>query len=83
MDLRVKVDRITGKVRERDDIPFIFTQAVPALTWSINHNLNKRISGVRIYDGSGDEVEGCVVHIDDNNIELQFEVLFSGSAYII
>jgi hypothetical protein len=83
MALQVKVDKITGQVRERDDVPFVFTQAVPAFIWSVNHNLNKRISGVKIYDTSGDEVEGCVVYIDDNNIEIQFEVLFNGSAHLI
>ena len=43
----------------------------------------KSISGLKIYDGSGNEVEGCLVPIDNNNIEIHFDVLFSGSAHLI
>jgi hypothetical protein len=51
-----------------------------ATTWSVTHNLNRPVS-VTVIDSAGTEIEGEVLHIDDDHIEVKFSAPFSGSAY--
>jgi hypothetical protein len=60
---------------------YVHTQALPSATWSINHALGK-FPSVTIVNTSGDEVEGDVNHIDNNNVEINFSAAFGGVAYL-
>ena len=77
----IKFDKILGDIRENDNAGFEFTQAVPAFVWNVVHTLNKKPS-ITITDGDGDVVEGQEIYINDNQVDLHFEVLFSGKAYL-
>ena len=64
------------------DKNFTFDQAVPAITWNVAHNLNKRVN-VTVVDSSGRTVVGgCVTYVDNNNIQIEFGAAFSGKAYL-
>lgn len=63
------------------DKHYIFTQATPSSTWTIEHNLGK-CPAVTIVDSSGDEVVGDCRHTDINNLVLSFSGAFSGIAYL-
>jgi len=49
--------------------------------WIINHTLN-RYPAVTIVDTGGSTVEGDVVYINANRIEIYFSAPFSGNAYL-
>ena len=61
------------------DKNYVHTQNIPALLWTIIHNLNKYPS-VTVLDTSKTEVEGEVRFIDTNTLELHFSAEFAGSA---
>ena len=61
------------------DKNFVFNQTIPSTTWNITHNLGK-FPSVTIIDSANTEVEGDVIHIDENNIQLIFSASFSGKA---
>lgn len=44
---------------------------------SVIHNLSK-FPAVTVHDSAGDEVEGNVVHVDDNSLIVTFSAPFSG-----
>jgi hypothetical protein len=60
---------------------FVWTQGVPASTWTITHDLNKRPS-VTIVDSTGRVVVGQVDYVDDTHIIVTFVGSFSGIAYL-
>ncbi|MBW6491864.1 MAG: hypothetical protein K0B15_11800 [Lentimicrobium sp.] len=59
------------------DKHFIFNQGIPSTQWNISHNLNK-IPSVTIVDTSGNEIEGEIIHINNNNVTLNFSAAFAG-----
>ncbi|MBS3993820.1 MAG: hypothetical protein KGZ87_08895 [Bacteroidetes bacterium] len=63
------------------DANFIHTQTIPSDTWSINHQLNKYPS-VTIIDTIGNEIEGSVLHLDNNNLTITFSVVLIGTAVL-
>ncbi len=75
----IKFDKILGKVREKDFKNFIFTQAVAAMVWNINHNLGRKPS-VTILDNSGCRIYASEVHIDINNTQITFIDATAGTA---
>lgn len=62
------------------DSYFRYVQSTAASIWNVAHNLGKRTS-VTVVDSAGDEVEGDVHYVDDNNVTLTFSAAFSGEAY--
>tara|TARA_R110000764_G_scaffold26757_3_gene63769 strand:- start:186 stop:686 length:501 start_codon:yes stop_codon:yes gene_type:complete len=56
-------------------------QGLPSITWTIQHNLNKRPS-VTVVDTGGAVVIGEVEYTDSNNIIVIFNAAFSGEAYL-
>ena len=64
-----------------EDKNYVHNQSTPTTVWNVAHNLNKRPS-VGIVTSAGDEVEGDVKHIDNNNITITFSSPFGGKAYI-
>lgn len=59
---------------------FVHSQNVPASTWSVTHNLDKRPS-VTIVDSGESVVVGDVQYTDNNSVVLVFTAAFSGKAY--
>jgi len=60
---------------------FTFTQASPASTWTITHNLGYR-PNISVVDSAGSQVEGETVWTDNNNLIITFSGAFSGVAYL-
>jgi len=67
------------------DKTFVFTQGVPAVTWTIQHNLGK-FPSVSVVDTAntvnGQVYYGDVKYIDSNNLTVTFASQFSGKAYL-
>ena len=56
-------------------------QGIPSKIWNVIHNLKKSPS-VMIVDSSGQNVEGKVTYINENEINIEFNAAFSGLAYL-
>ena len=61
---------------------FNFTQSLASASWHVNHGLNKYPS-VTVLDSSNDLVDCDIVYIDYNNLTINAEYPFTGTAYII
>lgn len=79
-------DNLTHKYVSFDDIIgvgsdkyYSHDQSVAAATWNVQHSLGKRPS-VTILDSSGNQVEGQIIYIDNNNVEIRFAFSMSGTA---
>lgn len=59
----------------------VFVQSVPALLWTINHNLDKYPS-VSVVNINNVLMYGDVTYIDKNNLQIEFSAEFSGKAYM-
>jgi len=60
---------------------FVFTQGVPATTWNIQHNLGK-FPSVSVINNNNVVINGEVIYIDNNNVQLNFSAGFTGKAYL-
>ena len=60
---------------------FVFTQGAAATTWSIQHNLGK-FPSVSVINNNNVVINGEVIYIDNNNVQLNFSAGFSGKAYL-
>jgi len=58
---------------------FTFTQMIASNDWVIAHNMGK-FPNVIVNDSAGDEVEGEVVYLDLNNIQVLFAYPLAGTA---
>jgi hypothetical protein len=63
------------------DKNFVFTQAVAASVWDVQHDLDKYPS-VSIVNDNNMQVFGEVEYIDTNNLTITFAAAFSGKAYM-
>ena len=63
------------------DDNYVHDQAVPASTWTINHNLGYYPS-VSVVDSTNRVVFGDVVYLTDDVVQVNFNGSFSGKAYI-
>lgn len=55
-------------------------QGSSSAAWDVTHNLNKRVA-VTVVDSGGTKVEGDVIYIDDNQVQILFNAPFSGEAF--
>lgn len=62
------------------DANYVHTQGIAQTTWTVTHNLGKRVS-VEAVDASGDTIEGNIHYNSDNQVTLTFEAAVSGAAY--
>jgi hypothetical protein len=60
---------------------FVFVQATPATTWSIDHGLTF-IPNVTVVDSAGDEVIGDIEYVSSTTVVCRFAAAFSGTAYL-
>lgn len=67
-------------ISDSDDT-FIFTQGVPATTWTITHNLNK-FPSVSVVDTANNGGFGDVTYNSANQLTVIFSGAFAGKAYL-
>ena len=60
---------------------FIFTQAVAATAWNVNHNLGK-FPSVSVVNNNNVLMYGDTTYVDKNNLIINFSAGFSGKAYL-
>lgn len=61
------------------DKTFLYDQGTPAAVWNITHNL-KKLPSVTVIDSSNNEVEGEVIHNSIDDLTINFNAAFSGTA---
>jgi hypothetical protein len=66
---------------EDTDKTFIFTQIVPSLVWSVQHNLGK-FPSVSVVDTGNTTVISQIDYIDNNNLTITNSAQFAGKAYL-
>lgn len=62
------------------DKTYRHVQGSPSSVWNVTHSLAKYVA-VTVVDSGGSEVEGDVLYISDNQVQLLFSAAFSGEAY--
>lgn len=72
----------TGPTGPSGANPFHFAQNTPEAVWTVTHSLGRIPAAVRVIDSAGSEVEGDVLDVDLNTIQLTFAGAFSGDAYV-
>ena len=63
------------------DKHYTFNQATPAVTWNVQHNLNK-FPSVTVALPSGQVGQADVTYVDENNLTITFAGAESGKAYM-
>jgi hypothetical protein len=61
---------------------FTFVQPLPSADWVVQHFLH-RYPGVVVIDSAGSVVEGDVVYVSPDELQLHFVGGFSGTCYLI
>lgn len=79
--LVAKADGTLNFQRSPSADTFVFTQNIPATTWSVAHTLNK-LPSVMVVDTGNTVVLGQVTYIDNSNITINFTAGFAGKAYL-
>ena len=64
------------------DVGLEFIQVAPSATWTINHNLGYRPS-VELLTAGGAEMEGEILHVSVNQLQIYFTVSVAGSARLV
>jgi hypothetical protein len=64
-----------------NDKNFVYTQAVAASIWNVQHDLDK-FPSVSIVNDDNTQVFGSVEYVDNNNLIITFTAPFSGKAYM-
>ena len=60
---------------------YAYTQTAPATTWNITHNLGINPS-VTAVDSAGNVIEGTLLYLTTNTLEITFGIATSGHAYM-
>jgi hypothetical protein len=63
------------------DKDFVFTQAAPSATWSIQHDMDK-FPSVSVVNNNNVLMYGNITYVDKNNLTINFSAGFSGKAYL-
>jgi hypothetical protein len=64
-----------------ENTSYVHTQTTPATTWTITHNLNM-VPNVRTEDLTGQDIEGTIEVVNENQIKITFSQPVSGKAYL-
>lgn len=62
------------------DKNYVHEQSSPSTTWTVNHNLNKRVA-VSVVDSAGTLIICDVRYVSDSQVVLTFDAATSGNAY--
>lgn len=63
------------------DLNYTHNQMVASASWTITHNLGKYPS-VTVVDSAGTAWEGDITYINNNSLQINFSLPFSGKAYL-
>jgi len=63
------------------DANYVYTQIVPATTWSVTHTLNK-YPAIEVIDSGGTEITGDVNYVSTTEVTLTFKSPFGGKAIL-
>ena len=63
------------------DKNFVFTQAVPSIEWTVQHNMDK-FPSVSVVNNNNILMYGNTTYVDTNNLIINFSAGFSGKAYL-
>jgi hypothetical protein len=63
------------------DKNYVFVQALPETTWTIQHNLQK-FPSVSVVNNNNVLLYGETTYTDTNNLQINFSAGFSGKAYL-
>ena len=63
------------------DKTFVYSQAVPATTWTVQHGLNK-FPSITVVDSAKTVVVGDYTYVNNNKVTLEFSAPFAGKAYL-
>lgn len=63
------------------DLNYQHTQGPASATWLINHGLGK-FPSITVIDSAGEQVEGEVVYLDSNSLQIIFSAAFAGKAFL-
>jgi hypothetical protein len=72
---------VAGPGQAGGQTTFTYTQASPAATWTITHNLN-RWPSVTVVDSGNTVIEPDINYIDANTLQVIFSSATSGKAYL-
>lgn len=62
------------------DKNYVHEQSSPSTTWTVDHNLNKRVA-ISVVDSAGTVIICDVRYVSDNQVVLTFDAATSGNAY--
>lgn len=62
------------------NLNYVHTQSIPASIWYVEHNLNAKCS-IEVVDDNQVEIIADVKWIDNNNVEVRFNVETTGYVY--
>mgnify|MGYP003639334591 FL=1 len=62
------------------DKNYVHEQSSPSTTWTVNHNLYKRVA-ISVVDSAGTVIICDVRYVSDNQVVLTFDAATSGNAY--
>lgn len=65
----------------RANMAYRHVQSVPAITWTITHNLNRAVAFV-VYNSFDEEVWGDVHWLNNNSFNVTFKGAFSGKVEV-
>ena len=72
---------VDALIASATDINYVHVETPASVSWVINHALGKNPS-VTVIDGSGNNVFGEIVYTDVNNLTINFNTAFAGTAYL-
>jgi len=75
------VAEVDALIASATDINFVHVESPASASWVIAHSLGK-FPSVTIQDGSGNNIFGEIVYTDVNNLTLNFNTAFAGTAYL-
>ena len=67
-------------VARGSDKNYVHEQSSPSTTWTVDHNLNKRVA-VSVVDSAGTLIICDVRYVSDSQVVLTFDAATSGNAY--
>jgi hypothetical protein len=68
---------------EADSDPFVFTQVVPATTWTVPHGLGRSPAAVTVRLPTGELVIADVIDVDSNTIAVRWASPTTGTVAIL
>lgn len=62
--------------------PLVFYFPNPSETWTVTHNIGRKVMP-QIYTSGGLKMEGNILHLNDNVVQITFNIPISGYVIIV